>query len=130
MELIDKLRKDLGVNERQAQGGVGAVLYVIKDHLSSEDFEEILHMMPESEGWMKLSPEGEPGFFGVLDNVFKSVAGGSLEVGARLGGHFHSLGISTKLVGPFLKHVFAYLEENLDGKAQREVSKLSKVVKA
>lgn len=124
MELIDTIRQDFGLNERQAQGAVGAVLYIVKDGISKEGFDELLRAVPEGEGWMKLTPEGAAGFFGVLDNVFKSVAGGTLDVGARLGGHFHSLGISTRLAAPVAQVVMQYLGEHVPGQAGRECQHL------
>lgn len=120
MELIQTIRKEFGLNERQAQGAVGSVLYIVKDGITKQSFDELLRAVPEGEGWMKLTPEGSAGFFGVLDNVFKSVAGGTLDIGARLGGHFHSLGISTRLAAPVAQVVIQHLAEHVPGPAGRE----------
>ena len=123
-ELTKRLRKEFGLSERQAMSAIGAVLHVVRDHVGRERFHEVLRAVPEAEGLMKLSPEGDTGFFGVLDDVFSNVVGGAVDVGARLGGHFHSMGVGTWLAAPVAKVVVQDLGERVPGEAGRECASL------
>ncbi len=124
MELVRQLTNELKVNERQAKGGIGALLYLIRDQVSPGIFHEVLEVLPEGGEWMKLSPEGGDGFFGALDQVFRNIARGDLEAAARLGGHFQSLGIDAGMAGPFAERVLGFLESRLKGRASDEMGAL------
>jgi hypothetical protein len=124
MELIDGLIDEFKLNERQAKGGVGALLHVIRDQVSPGIFHEVVALVPESDDWMRLSPEGGNGFFGALDAVFSRIAGGNLEAAARLGGHFPSLGIDTSVARPFAERMLGYFHANLKGRARSDIAEL------
>lgn len=124
MDLVRELIDGLKLSERQAKGGVGALLYVIRDQVSPGIFHEVLELFPEAEAWMKLSPEGGNGFFGTLDAVFRNIAGGNLEAAARLGGHFRSLGVDASMARPFAEQVLEYLQARLKGRARDNMAAL------
>lgn len=124
MELVQQLMSELKVNERQAKGGVGALLFIVHDQVGAQTFDEVRHLFPEADAWMELSPEGQSGVIGMLDGIFGSVAGNKLDTFARLGGHFQSLGISPKMVKPFSLKVLTYLRDHLDNGARNQVSKV------
>ncbi len=130
MELVQQLMKSLDLNEQQAKGGIGALLYIVKDHVAHSSFHEIKTLLPEAEAWMRLSPEGGEGFIGLLDGIFGSVAGGKLDAFARMGGHFQSLGISPTMVKPFTGIVLAYMCERLPAGGRNQVTKLNDALMA
>lgn len=122
MELIEALKKEWGVNERQAKGGVGAVLYVVRDRVSRNAFREVSDVLPDARAWMAISPEGDAdGERGVVDEIFRTAVGDELTPEARMHGHFHSLGIGRSLVEPFTKQVLVYLEAHLSGDSKAQV---------
>lgn len=124
MELIDQLVGQFKVNKHQAQGGVGALLYVVREHVAPVTFDEVRKILPDADAWMKSSPEGGEGIIGMLDGIFGSVAGGKLDAFARIGGHFQSLGISPKMVRPFTELVLSYLRDSLDIGPRSQIEKL------
>lgn len=124
MELIQRLVTQLKVNEGQAKGGVGALLFVIRDQVAPQTFDAVKTLLPEAEAWMQLSPEGSEGAMGMLDGIFGKLAGGKLDAFARLGGHFQSLGISPTMVKPFAETVLTDLRDRLPTGARDQVAKL------
>lgn len=125
MELIDRLTSELKVNARQAEGGVGALMYVVKDQCAAETFDAVRALLPDVDNWMRASPEqGGTGVIGLLDGIFGQVPGSRLDAFARLGGHFQSLGVSPTVVKPFSEMVLAWLQEKLEGGPRNQISAL------
>ncbi|MGL1832110.1 DUF2780 domain-containing protein [Rhodocyclaceae bacterium SMB388] len=130
MELIQRLVSELKVNEGQAKGGVGALLFVIRDQVAPQTFDAVNVLLPDAQAWMELSPERSEGAMGILDGIFGNVAGGKLDAFARLGGHFQSLGISPAMVKPFVETVLSDLRDRLPTGARDQIAKLHDVLMA
>lgn len=125
MELIERLTADLKVNIRQAEGGVGALLHVVKDQCAAETFDAIRVLLPDTEAWMRSSPEQTgSGVMGMLDGIFGQVPGSRLDTFARLGGHFQSLGMSPAMVKPFCETALAWLQANLQNGPRNQIESL------
>ncbi len=125
MELIERLSGELKVNARQAEGGVGALMHVVKDQCAAETFDAIKQLLPAVDDWMRASPEqGGAGVIGLLDGIFGQIPGSRLDTFARLGGHFQSLGMSPAIVKPFSEQALAWLQERLDGGPRNQVANL------
>ncbi|HRP96352.1 MAG TPA: DUF2780 domain-containing protein [Rhodocyclaceae bacterium] len=124
MDLIQQLMTQMKVNERQAKGGIGALLYIVKDQVSPDTFDAVRKLLPEADAWMKISPEGSEGIITLLDGVFGRVAGSKLDTFARLGGHFQSLGVAPSMVKPFSQTVLTYLRDNLQHGARNQIANL------
>jgi hypothetical protein len=125
MELIDRLTSELKVNARQAEGGIGALMYVVKDQCAAETFTAIQQVIPSVDDWMRASPEqGGTGVIGLLDGIFGQVPGGRLDAFARLGGHFQSLGMSPTIVKPFCEQTLAWLQARIEDGPRNQIEKL------
>lgn len=125
MEIIERLTSELKVNARQAEGGIGALMYVIKDQCAPETFDAIHQVLPAVDDWMRASPEqGGTGVIGLLDGIFSQVPGGRLDAFARLGGHFQSLGMSPTIVKPFCEQVLSWLQGRLEDGPRNQIEKL------
>lgn len=123
MELIDRLTSDLKVNARQAEGGVGALMHVVKEQCAAETFDAIRNLLPAVDDWMRASPEqGGTGVIGLLDGIFGQVPGSRLDAFARLGGHFQSLGMSPAIVKPFCEQVLAWLQAHLEDGPRNQIT--------
>ena len=87
-ELIGSIIKNVGVNQDQAEGGLGAILTLAKDKLGEDGFSKIAGAVGGTDGLME---------------KFSSLSGGDSASGGGLGGMLSSatsaLGIKTDLGG-------------------------------
>ncbi|MEM9915813.1 MAG: DUF2780 domain-containing protein [Planctomycetota bacterium] len=60
-ELIAKLTSELGIDAKQAEGGLGVVMKFIKDQLGGEAFEKVKDAMPEAESLADAAPGSDNG---------------------------------------------------------------------
>ncbi|MBB6428881.1 DUF2780 domain-containing protein [Algisphaera agarilytica] len=113
-ELIAKLTAELGIDEKQAEGGLGLIMKLFKDQLGGEDFEKIKEAVPGAEALADGAAEGGEGSGGGLMSVVGSIAGAlggeKFEGVASLAGGFDKLGLDASMVTQFLPKVMEFLE--------------------
>jgi len=93
-DLTKTLVSKLGVTEKQATGGVGAMLQSAKEKLSGAD-------------WEKVS-EGVPGVDRYLKSAQEMLGGKKLSESGGVKGAFNKLGMSPDMVGKFKPVVLDY----------------------
>ena len=115
MDLISKLVDTLGITEKQAEGGVGALFNNAKENLSTEDFNKAAEAVPGVDKYMAEVPstdsEGSAG--GLLKSSGLSSLGGSAsKIGgmASMAGTFSKLGMNTETMTKFVPIVTDYME--------------------
>jgi hypothetical protein len=116
MGLIDAVVEELGVDEAKAKGGVGAILKLLREEVSTAEFSEVEAAVADAGKLADDAPEAE-GLAGVLGGLGKALGGDAADVGtlARLAGIFKSLGLDADDVAKFVKAVIAFLQsENAD----------------
>ena len=110
-ELIKRLTKELGVNKKQAEGGLVALLRAGQQNMARADFNEFVADVPGAEELLRKAPP--PSTLSSLAGGFGSLLGGRSGPGrwAGLAASFTELGVdldTAKKFGPividYVKH--------------------------
>jgi hypothetical protein len=118
--LVKRLSKELGVNKKQAQGGLVALLRAGQQNMARADFEQFVADIPGADKLMKSAPP--PSTLTSLAGGLGSLFGGRSSPGrwAGLAASFTELGIdldTAKKFGPIvIDYVRHHGGENLVGK--------------
>lgn len=114
MDLITKLVSALGITEKQAEGGVGALFNNAKENLSTEDFTKAADAVPGVDKYMADAPstDSDEGAGGLLKSGLSSLGGGASKMGdmAGLAGAFSKLGMNTDTMTKFVPIVVDYMD--------------------
>ena len=108
-ELVKELAGKLGVNRKQAQGGLVAILRAGKQNLSKKDFAEFMRDVPGADKLLQSAPP--PSTLSSLAGGLGSLLGGRSTAGrwAGLAASFAELGVdvdTAKKFGPIvMEHV-------------------------
>lgn len=104
--LISKLVGELGVTEKQATGGAGALLKDAQRSLSEADFAKVTAALPEVSDLIKAAPEGMgAGLGGALGKGLQSLGGM-----AGVAKAFDTLGMKADMVGKFVPKLLSFAE--------------------
>lgn len=118
--LINDIVSKLGINEAQAQGGVGAILNFAKEQLAAGDFSKITSVIEGAETFMNAAPKtagttasATPALGGLFNTVTSALGINTGSVGAivELVGKMDGLNIDKATVAKFLPIVMNYVEE-------------------
>jgi hypothetical protein len=119
-DLVKELTKKLGVNRKQAQGGLVALLRAGQQNLSAKDFAEFMRDVPGADKLLRSAPP--PSTLSSLAGGLGSLIGGRSAAGrwAGLAATFAELGVdvdTAKKFGPIvMEHVRRHGGEELVGK--------------
>lgn len=119
-DLVKRLSKELGVNKKQAQGGLVALLRAGQQNMARADFEQFMADIPGADKLMKRAPP--PSTLSSIAGGLGSLFGGRNSPGrwAGLAASFTELGIdltTAKKFGPIvIDYVRHHGGENLVGK--------------
>jgi hypothetical protein len=111
--LVGLLTQQLGVTEKQAEGGAGAIFDVAKEKLSKEAFGKVAGAVPEMNDLLGAAPK-DSGLSGAIGGK-TSVLGSNAEKLGGLGslaGTFSGLGLQSDMVNKFLPIILSYVESN------------------
>ena len=93
-DLSGMLMQQLGVTQKQADGGVGSILSYAKDSLPSNDYKTLSGAIPNSNSLLSMAP----------------AAIGSLGGLGGLASQFSSLGLSSSMITQFVPIILNYLK--------------------
>jgi len=115
MDLISKLVDALGITEKQAEGGLGALFNNAKENLSTEDFNKAADAVPGVDKYMAEAPSTDSGGSagGLLKSSGLSSLGGSAsKIGgmAGLADTFSKLGMNSETMTKFVPIVVDFME--------------------
>ena len=115
MDLITQLVDALGITDKQAEGGVGALFNNAKENLSTEDFNKASDAVPGVEKYMAETPSTDSGSDagGLLKSSGLSSLGGSaskIRSMAGLADSFSKLGMNTETMTKFIPIVTDFME--------------------
>ena len=114
MDLISTLVNKLGITEKQAEGGTGALFQNAKDNLSAEDFKKVSDAVPGMDGYLAAAPKVEPksGIEGALGSTLSSLGGGAAKAGGMLDlkSAFSKLGMDSSTLGKFVPEVLDFVQ--------------------
>ncbi|QBF82725.1 DUF2780 domain-containing protein [Shewanella maritima] len=110
--LVGSVMSQLGLNQSQAEGGLGTLLSVAKDNLSGSDFSQLSDSIPGADMLLSAVPAlaGDSGMSGLLSQA--GDLGSALQGSAMVYDAFEKLGISKELVAPMINIAKNYLEQN------------------
>jgi hypothetical protein len=120
-ELIQQLVAQIGVSQAQAEGGLGLLLKVAQEKLSSGDFAEVSQAIPEATTLLGAAPQGGGSLLGGLAAALGGSRAGTL---AELAAGFGKLGVNADTARRFGPVVLAYLQKNGSTQALDIVKKL------
>ena len=114
MDLISTLVNKLGITEKQAEGGTGALFQNAKDNLSAEDFKKVSDAVPGMDGYLAAAPKAEQksGIEGTLGSTLSSLGGGAAKAGGMLDlkSAFSKLGMDSSTLGKFVPEVLDFVQ--------------------
>jgi hypothetical protein len=115
MDLITKLVDALGITEKQAEGGVGALFNNAKENLSTDDFNKASEAVPGVDKYMAEAPSNDSsGSVGGLlkSSGLSSLGGSASKIGgmAGLAESFSKLGMNTETMTKFIPIVTDFME--------------------
>jgi len=109
MALVQQLTQELGINDRQAEGGLGLVLGLLRERLPAGDFARIGDALPEADALVESAPKPGSTTGGLLGGVMSAIGGGGLANLAQLANGFSGLGMDSGLVARFIPVVVTFL---------------------
>lgn len=114
-DLVGSVMTQLGLNQTQAEGGLGSILSLAQSTLGGDDFSPIATAIPGIDGLLSAAPQIDQtsGMSGLLSKA--GGLGSSLQGSAMVYGAFEQLGISQELALPMIEIIKGYLDANATG---------------
>ncbi|MCL1090617.1 DUF2780 domain-containing protein [Shewanella profunda] len=111
-ELVGNVMSQLGLNQTQAEGGLGSLLGLAQSSLGSNDYSQLAASIPNADSLLAAAPKlnANSGVSGLLSKA--GDLGSSLQGGAMVLDAFEKLGISQELAIPMINIAKSYLETN------------------
>ena len=116
MDLISQLVNTLGITEKQAEGGVGALFNNAKENLSPHDFNKATEALPGVDTYMAEAPSADSneGVGGLLKStgLSSSLGGSASKIGSMAGltDVFSKLGMNSETMTKFIPVVVEFME--------------------
>jgi len=109
-DLVGTLVKQLGVTDKQAAGGAGALFNMAKNTLSKEDFGKVAEAVPSMDSLLDAAPSLAkiPGA-GKIASVVEGAGGKAVGL-ASLADQFSKLKLDKAMVGKYVPVVLSYVE--------------------
>ncbi len=129
--MVGHLIENLGVDEKQAEGGLGSIFNYAKENMSGDQFSQLSDSIPGLGDLLKSAPDvskmaGEGGLGGLMDKA--SEYNESFKAINDVKKQFESLGLDTDMIMQYVKQAQAYLDTEEGQKAKQlltdSVSKL------
>lgn len=108
-DLITTLTDKLGVTQKQATGGAGAIFKYAKSKLNADDFSKVSRTLPGTDALISAAPKTS-GSANLLSGL-KSLKGAQSKSTAAvnsLAGSFSKLGMKPDMVGKFIPIILEY----------------------
>jgi hypothetical protein len=106
--LTSILSSQLGINDKQASGGVGSILSYAKEHLDSDKFSTLSNAIPNAGSLLAMAPKASQAMSGLSALSGSSSAGGL----ASLASQFSSLGMNSSMISKFVPIIVNYLKSS------------------
>lgn len=116
MELIHQLISTLGVDTRQAEGGTGLLMKLVRDNLSGTDFDRIVGAAPQLEGLMNQAPEGAGNsLLGMAGGLLSGLGSDKLAGLTQIAGGLQSLNLNKDTLVQFIPVILQYFQKQGQG---------------
>ncbi|QPK61702.1 DUF2780 domain-containing protein [Methylomonas sp. LL1] len=110
-ELVDVLTGQLGVNSRQAMGGVGSIFSLAQQRMNPSDFMRLSSYVPDMDQYLSAVPQSTSSnsLFGLAAGLMGEQTNGLGSL-AVLAGSFQTLGMDANMIGQFVPVVLQYIQ--------------------
>lgn len=132
IELINQLTEQLNINNKQAEGGVGAILKIAQEKLADGDFSSIAQVFG-GQGQVnsmiaKAPSEGASGLLGTLGGITSALGVNTGSMGSlmSLAGSFQKLDMSSETLSKFAPIVVNWATENGGENVKNIINKILK----
>lgn len=113
--VLPLLTQQLGVTERQAEGGMGSLMQMAKSALSEGEFAQLSSGVPNMDSLLAAAPvlSGEGGS-GAMSDLLSSATGAASSLAgiAQLSQQFESLGLSPEMIAQFANIAISYFSQS------------------
>lgn len=125
MALVDTVSENLGVTQKQSQGGIASIFNYVKGNLSGNDFSSLSDTLPGLNSLLSMVPttgnkSGSAGtssaFSGLLDKA--SEYSSSVKSVNDLKKQFEALGLTPEMISSFVSQISSYLQSEEDKQTQ------------
>lgn len=107
-KLIGSLTDLLGVSQKQAEGGAGAVFKAAKNNMSSGDYSQLLSAIPGIDSLIQAAP-GAGGMAGKASSLLGG-SSGSLKGVSALTDSFSQLGLAPDMVNKYVDVILGFVQ--------------------
>ncbi len=113
MGLVSMLVDKLGVTEKQAEGGSGAIFKTAEKRMPESDYKQLSASVPEADALQSAAPApaAKKGLLGSATSMVGGKTGSSLGDSADLLSSFKELGMDSEMLGKFTPVVYDYVKE-------------------
>ncbi|MEZ6058197.1 MAG: DUF2780 domain-containing protein [Planctomycetaceae bacterium] len=116
MDIVSFVASQLGIDEKQAAGGIGMIFSAAKEKLESGDFSQLADAVPGIQGLMDDAPspeeEGGGGLLGTLGGLASKFGLEDLGKLANLAAGFKKLGLDASMITKFLPKILEWLQSS------------------
>ncbi|MGI2065985.1 DUF2780 domain-containing protein [Shewanella sp. MF08487] len=111
-DLVGNVMSQLGLNQTQAEGGLGSLLGLAQSSLGTTDYSTLAASIPNADSLLAAAPtlDSASGVSGLLSKAGN--LGSSLQSSAMVFDAFEKLGISKDLAMPMINIAKSYLDAN------------------
>ncbi|GIU13571.1 DUF2780 domain-containing protein [Shewanella morhuae] len=111
-DLVGNVMSQLGLNQTQAEGGLGSLLGLAQSSLGTTDYSTLAASIPNADSLLAAAPalDSTSGVSGLLSKAGN--LGSSLQSSAMVFDAFEKLGISKDLAMPMINIAKSYLDSN------------------
>lgn len=110
MEIVEHLVRELGVTTKQAEGGAGLLLGLVKQRLSPEEFVRVADAIPAISDVIGKAPRSTGGQPWPLRELLSRWFGGLGSL-TSLAVRFEKLGCKRKQIGTFVESLIGFFRE-------------------
>jgi len=107
--LIEQLTSKLGVSQKQAEGGSGAIFKYLKENVSGDDFGKIAEAVPGVDKYMAAAPKADA-LGGLIGGALGDSGAGGLGSLAALSKPFSKMGMDEGMVAKFMPIIVEYVK--------------------
>lgn len=111
-DLVGTVMSQLGLNQAQAEGGLGSLLGLAQSSLGTNDYSTLAASIPNADSLLAAAPklDSNSGVSGLLSKAGN--LGSSLQGSATVLDSFEKLGISKDMAMPMINIAKSYLDSN------------------
>jgi len=110
--LVERLTRELGVTQKQATGGAGAVFNTAKKNMTKKDFGKVTKAVPDINKMMAAAPKADEAESAVVSaSALLGDSKSTVSTAAGLAASFSKLDMDAGMVNAFIPIILGYVQE-------------------